>query len=131
MDWHAKVKHKSTSMQAGKNYTVVFWAKAKKMREVSLSIQMQRDPWTFYQGGKFNLTAEWKEYSKTFKSNDNVDRDMWVGLSMAQSDIDFWLDKFRFFEGELKDEIGRDQEEFPVSTKDKLPMIWGKVKAQL
>ncbi len=75
-DWHAKVKHKSTSMQAGKNYTVVFWAKAKKMREVSLSIQMQRDPWTFYQGGKFNLTAEWKEYSKTFKSNDNVDRDI-------------------------------------------------------
>ena len=50
---------------------------------------------------------------------------------MAQSDIDFWLDKFRFFEGELKDEIGRDQEEFPVSTKDKLPMTWGKVKAQL
>ena len=44
---------------------------------------MQHDPWTFYPGGKFNLTAEWKEYRKTFKSNDNVDRDVWVGWSIA------------------------------------------------
>ena len=29
-DWHAKVKHKSALMQAGKNYTIAFWAKAKK-----------------------------------------------------------------------------------------------------
>ena len=44
---------------------------------------MWHDPWTFYQGGKFNLTAEWTEYRKTFKPKDNVDRDVWGGWSIA------------------------------------------------
>ena len=128
-DWHAKIKHKSTSMQAGKNFTVAFWAKAEKAREVGLSIQMRHDPWTAYQGGKFTLNTEWKEYSKTFKAASDVDRDMWVGLCIAQSDIDFWLDNVRFFEGELRDEIGRDPKDLAVSSSGKLLLAWSQIKA--
>ena len=116
-------------MWPGKNFTVAFWAKGEKVCEVELSIQMQHDPWTFYQGGKFMLDKEWKEYSKTFKSNNDVDRDMWVGLSIAQSDVDFWLDNVRFFEGDLRDEIGRDPKEFSVSSVAKLSLAWGQIKA--
>ena len=53
-----------------------------------------------------------------------------AGPSRNQISI-FGLTSSIFLRGELKDEIGRDQEEFPVSTKDKLPMTWGKIKAQL
>ena len=47
-DWHTKVKHKSASMQAGKNYTIAFWAKAKKgMRFHSVfRCSMIRGPFT-------------------------------------------------------------------------------------
>ena len=129
-DWHAKVRHETTSMRAGKDYTVVFWARSEKPREVSLSLQMQHDPWTFYQGGKFLLEGpEWKEYSLTFRATADVDRDMWVGLAIAQSDVTFWIDDFRFFEGELKDEIGRE-EKFAVDAQGKLSTTWGRLKSQ-
>ena len=49
-------------MKAGETYTVIFWARSEKPREVQLSLQMQHDPWTFYQGGAINLLGpEWME----------------------------------------------------------------------
>lgn len=107
--WHAKVRQTDASMKSGETYTVIFWARSEKPREVSLSIQMQHDPWTFYQGGAINLLGpEWMEYHITFQSGADVDRDMWVGLAIAQSDEDFWIDNFRYFEGEPEDDLSRD-----------------------
>ena len=129
-DWHAKVRHDSTSMRAGREFTVIFWAKSEKAREVSLSVQMQHDPWTFYQGGQFLLEGpEWKEYSMTFQAQADVDRDMWVGLSIAQSDVDFWIDNFRFFEGEPEDEIGLPEPQ-AVDAAGKLTTTWAAVKGK-
>jgi hypothetical protein len=54
--------------------------------------------------------------------------DMWVGLSIAQSDVDFWIDDFRFFEGEPWDEKDVDPEKFAVDSVDKLISAWGKIK---
>ena len=128
--WHAKVKQLDTSMKSGETYTVIFWARSEKPREVTLSVQMQHDPWTFYQGGAINLLGpEWMEYHITFNSTADVERDMWVGLSIAQSDEDFWLDNFRYFEGEPEDDLNRDIP-FPVDAKEKLATKWGEVKTE-
>ena len=70
-----------------------------------------------------------EEYSLTFRATADVDRDMWVGLAIAQSDVTFWVDDFRFFEGELKDEIGRE-EKFAVDAQEKLSTTWGRLKSQ-
>jgi hypothetical protein len=43
--------------------------------------------------------------------------------------VTFWLDDFRFFEGQLKDEIGRE-EEFAVDAQGKLSTTWGRLKSQ-
>ncbi len=128
--WHAKVKQRDASMKAGETYTVIFWARSEKPREVTLSVQMQHDPWTFYQGGAINLLGpEWMEYHITFNATADVERDMWVGLSIAQSDVDFWLDNFRYFEGEPEDDLNRDTP-FPVDAKEKLATKWGEVKTE-
>ena len=127
--WHAKVRQKDASMKSGETYTVIFWARSEKPREVQLSVQMQHDPWTFYQGGAINLLGpDWMEYHITFNSNADVERDMWVGLSIAQSDVDFWIDNFRYFEGEPEDDLNRETP-FPVDAKEKLATKWGEVKA--
>ena len=127
--WHAKVRQKDVSMKSGETYTVIFWARSEKPREVQLSVQMQHAPWTFYQGGAINLLGqEWAEYHITFNSNADVERDMWVGLSIAQSDVDFWIDNFRYFEGEPEDDLNRETP-FPVDAKEKLATKWGEVKA--
>lgn len=128
--WHAKVRQTDASMKSGETYTVIFWARSEKPREVSLSIQMQHDPWTFYQGGAINLLGpEWMEYHITFQSGADVDRDMWVGLAIAQSDEDFWIDNFRYFEGEPEDDLSRDTP-FPVDPKEKLATQWGEIKSE-
>ena len=128
--WHAKVRQKDASMKSGETYTVIFWARSEKPREVQLSVQMQHAPWTFYQGGAINLLGpDWMEYHITFNSNADVERDMWVGLSIAQSDVDFWIDNFRYFEGEPEDDLNRDTP-FPVDAKEKLATKWGEVKTE-
>ncbi len=127
-NWHAKVKQLNVSMEKGETYTVIFWARSEKPRQVSLNIQEQQDPWTFWQGGDINLTGpEWEEYFVTFNAKESVARNMWVGLSIAQSDVDFWLDNFRYFEGEPEDDLSRD-EPFPVDAKEKLTTQWASVK---
>ena len=129
-DWHAKVKQLDTSMKSGKEYTVIFWARSEKPRTVSLSVQMQHDPWVFYQGGDINLLGpEWTEYHLTYNSTADVDRDMWVGLSIAQSDVDFWLDNFRYFEGEPEDDLNRETP-FPVDAREKLATQWAEIKTE-
>lgn len=130
-NWHAKVKQLNVSMEGGKAYTVIFWARAEKPRQVSVNIQIQQDPWDFLQGGDIQLTGqEWEEYQLTFVASRDVQRQMWVGLSIAQSDVDFWLDNFRFFEGQPDDEIPLDGEPQSVDAKQKLTTEWASVKSE-
>ncbi len=130
IDWHAKINQQSVSMKSGEDYTIIFWARAEEPRDVSISVQLQADPWTNFhgQGKTFNLTTEWVEYSYTFASIADVDRQMWVGLAIAQSDVDFWLDNFRYFQGEPEDDMTVEVV-LPVDAKDKLTTQWASVKS--
>lgn len=121
------------SMEQGKKFTIAFWAKVDadegNSREVTTSVQMQRDPWTGFHSQAIVLdSTDWKEYFDTFTAIAEVEEDMWVGLSIAQSDVDFWIDDFRFFEGDPEDEIGVDPEKFAVSPMMKSASTWGEVK---
>lgn len=127
-DWHAKIRHEGTSMKGGRDYTVAFWAKAEKPRTVSLSVQLQHDPWDFFQGGDFNLTKEWVEYTKTFTAPKDIDRDMWVGLAIAKTAETFWVDDFRFWEGKLDDEIAPEPKPRAVAPQGKLSLTWAALK---
>jgi hypothetical protein len=133
-NWHAKVRYDSMSMEANRKFTIAFWAKVDEnegqSREVTTSVQMQHDPWTGYHSFTIVLNStDWKEYFDTFTASADVVEDMWVGLSIAQSDVDFWIDDFRFFEGEPWDEKDVDPEKFAVDSVDKLISAWGKIKA--
>lgn len=131
VDWHAKVRQDSSSMKSGKKFTIAFYALAEKPRTVSISVQMQHDPWTFYEGGDIPLeSGEWKQYSHTFIATADVVNDMWVGLAIAQDAVDFWIDDFRFFEGDLKDELEPPggKPEAAVNPVGKLAATWSQIK---
>ena len=51
---------------------------------------------------------------------------MWVGLSIAQSDVDFWVDDFGLFEGGPSDKI--EQLLLTVKSVGKLPVFWADIK---
>lgn len=132
--WHAKVKQYSVSMEKGEKYSVVFWARAEKQREVKVNFQTQHDPWTNHLSGQPNPVIilngpEWEEYNYTFTATADIVRDMWVSLAIAQSDVDFWIDNFRYFEGEPQDDLNRDTL-LPVDAKEKLAMQWSELKSE-
>ena len=132
-NWHAKIRYESMSMEAMNTFTIAFWARVDPdqgdSRQVTTSVQEQQDPWTSWHSLDITLTgADWVEYFDTFTANGDVDAGMWVGLSIAQSDIDFWIDDFRFFEGDPEDEIGADPEDFAVTPAAKVASTWGGVK---
>jgi len=60
----------------------------------------------------------------------DVVNDMWVGLAIAQDAVDFWLDDFCFFEGELKDELEPPggKSESTVNPTGKLAVTWSQIK---
>jgi hypothetical protein len=134
-NWHAKIRYESMSMEATRTFTVAFWASVDPdegdNRQVTTSLQMQHDPWTGYHSADINLVgAEWAEYFDTFTATSDVEADMWVGLSIAQSDVDFWIDDFRFFEGKPEDEITDEPPKIAVTPAAKLASTWGGVKGK-
>ena len=129
---HTTVRHDSVSVENGSSYTIAFWAKVDlkegQSREVDVSVRMQQgDPWPgFYSKTIVLDSTNWKEYTDTFVMEADVVEGVWVGLSVAQSDMDFWIDDFRFFEGGPSDEIR--QVETAVNPMGKLPISWGGIK---
>lgn len=125
---NAKARHEMVPLEKARIFTIAFWAKvdAKEapLRKVSISLQTSDDLWPgFYNKTLVLDSIEWKEYSDTFLVDVNELNDAWPGLCIAESDIDFWIDDFRLFEGGTGDEIIGYQ-------KARLPGIWGKIKTQ-
>ncbi len=67
-------------------------------------------------------------YSTVTVATADVEAAMWVGLAIAQSDVDFWIDDFRFFEGDPEDELVEEKPDIAVTPAAKLASTWGGVK---
>ena len=130
---HTVVYHELVPAETDKIFTIAFWAKVDaeqgQNREASIYMQAQNDAWPGSYSKDIILdSTEWKEYTDTFEivSDDEIES-VWVGLAVAQSDVDFWIDDFRFFEGELSDEIG--DSETAVTPVGRISVVWGYIKA--
>jgi len=91
-------------------FTIAFWAKVDAQedqnREVNVSARMENEYWPGFHSNTIMLdSTDWKEYTDTFIVPLNPTGGIWIGLSVAQSEVDFWIDDFRFFEGQPADEI--------------------------
>jgi hypothetical protein len=129
---HVQVSHGSVPVENGKVFTVAFWAKVDaedgQSREVNVSVRMEQDLWPGFQRSEAIVldSTDWKEYTDTFVLPSDAAGNAWVGLAISQSDVNFWIDDFRFFEGGPTDEI--KAAESAVSPVDKLPVSWGGIK---
>lgn len=131
---HSTIHHNGVPVENGKAFTIAFWAKVDAMegqsREVDVSVRMEQDdPWPgFYRKTIVLDSTDWKQYTDTFIVTTDVIENIWVGLSVAQSDVDFWVDDFRFFEGGPTDEVRLV--ETAASQMNKLPVSWGGIKGR-
>ncbi|HIE26297.1 TPA: hypothetical protein EYP66_03315 [Candidatus Poribacteria bacterium] len=124
--WHVKLRQDDRCFEKNKKFTLVFWAKAEKPRSIEASFQLQRDPWRVFFSQKIDIDTEWKEYNVSFTPDVDNFQDHWVAFHLANSDIVTWFDDVRYFQGDLKDEVGRERQQVhPTGT---LSATWGRIK---
>jgi hypothetical protein len=99
--YNVRVFYDNVPVELGKTFTVAFWAKVdeNEAQERDIRVCWGADS---YSEPIILDSADWKEYSYTFMSN--AMGSTRVGLAVSRSDVDFWVDDFRFFEGDISDE---------------------------
>lgn len=131
---HTKVRHEFAPAENDKTFTISFWAKVDaeqgQSRNVDISIQSPDEEWPGFYGGTILLdSADWKEYTHTFVlDTEDLLEEVRVGLCVAQSDVDFWVDDFRFFEDKPDDEIKEVKGD--VTPVGRFTVTWGGIKGR-
>ena len=72
--------------------------------------------------------TDWKEYVYTIVAPEEYDGDVWLGFYVGSSDMDFWIDDVRFFEGEPSDEIGNIETIIKMLNRIFKSSSWGGMK---
>lgn len=127
--WHVKLRQDDRCFEKGEKFTVMFWTRSEKPRNVEVSFQLQHDPWTVFFNQTFAVDKEWQEYSVVFTPNVDNFQDHWFAFHVADSDIPIWFDNVRYFLGEPKDEEGSTLKQ-AVDPNAKLATTWGEIRQE-
>lgn len=130
---NVKAIYEDLNIEKNKTYTIAFWSKIDvsegNERSIILVSQFQTSPFSMLLTKNVKLNEhEWKESFVTFNSPNDIDGVISIALWVGASDIDFWIDDFRFFEGELGDEV-KSVETF-ISPYNKRTTTWGYIKSR-
>jgi hypothetical protein len=73
--WHLQFHQPHIAVQAGRPYTLTFWAKADKPRKMSVKLSQAHSPWqALGLNAPLSLTTEWKQHRSVFEpSQDDAD----------------------------------------------------------
>lgn len=72
VDWHVQLLHPNISLQKGVFYRASIWMKSDKSQNVSVSLQMDYDPWTVLDSAATGqVDSNWKEYKFSFMPSEN------------------------------------------------------------
>ena len=97
-DWHLQLAQIYQSIEAGKDYTVSFWARAATNRTVFVHAQLRASPWTDYWSQTINLSTSPNFYSYTFTASTTVSNNVGLLFDLAASTGDVWIDDVYFGE---------------------------------
>lgn len=88
--WYIQLTQANLALVQGKTYTISFWAKSSKNRQIENLIQQQGGSYTGYADDVFSLTTSWKKYSYTFHAPVSITAAFIFNL--AQSTGTVWFD---------------------------------------
>ncbi|MHC4520782.1 MAG: carbohydrate binding domain-containing protein, partial [Planctomycetota bacterium] len=97
--WDAGLQHTGHVFEAGKNYTLSAYLKAKEgTMDINFKPELAADPWTGYGSQAFTMTDEWQEFSVTTGvMTEDVDPAS-ITFHIAYAPGEFWVDDVRFVE---------------------------------
>ncbi|HEY3269012.1 MAG TPA: carbohydrate binding domain-containing protein [Armatimonadota bacterium] len=65
--WHVQWNQPGLSLQAGKPYTLTFWARANAAATIGVNAMQAHDPWADLWADSVDLGPAWREYSFVFR----------------------------------------------------------------
>jgi hypothetical protein len=73
--WHVQFNQSALRLQAGRAYTVSFWAKADAARSIAVAVSQAHEPWeNLGLSANAALTPEWREFRFNFNATQTNDR---------------------------------------------------------
>ena len=94
--WHTQFKFTGESVKKDTVYEIVFKARTDVPKQISLSVQRDNSPWTYYYGSNFSLDTLYKEYSLSFKAPEDNTGYLRISFSFQNQTGQFFLDDFVF-----------------------------------
>ena len=91
-DWNVQFKYVGFSLKKDTTYVVQFAAKASKNRVISVSLQRNDAPYTWYGGQQFNLTTAWQVFRFTVTAPENNTAAGRVSFNAGTTDGAVWID---------------------------------------
>ncbi|MGB9797089.1 MAG: carbohydrate binding domain-containing protein, partial [bacterium] len=98
--WYVQFHQPALKVEAGRPYTISFWAKADKEREITLGVSQAHEPWeNLGFAVSLNLGREWQYFSYTFQLREGDPDARLCFSSLAQEGATFWLAGISFRTG--------------------------------
>lgn len=90
--WYVQFHQPALKLEANKPYTVSFWAKADRKREITLVVSQAHQPWeNLGFSTSISLDETWKHFSYTFQLRQGDPDARLCFTSLAQEGAVFWL----------------------------------------
>jgi hypothetical protein len=95
VSWHIAAFQSNRSLEKGKLYDLIFWAKADSKHKLTVNIQKGSADWDDYGLSQaFELSQDWVEYTASFESNVTAS-DARLGINFGSNTGKVWIDDVR------------------------------------
>ena len=91
-DWNVQFKHVGLNLRKDSVYVIQFAAKASKNRNISVALQRNDAPYTWFGGQQFGLTTAWQTFRFTVTASENTLLNGRVSFSLGETDGSVWID---------------------------------------
>ena len=99
VDWEASFSFDSIVIDKKEDYTLTFWAKADKERNISIWLQQNRDPWeVIIDFGKVHLHKEWQKVELSLPA-ERSEKFASLLFALGETNGKVWLDNITLQKG--------------------------------
>ncbi len=99
LNYECYLQHQSLPFEAGKSYTMRFWAKSDQENTIQLNVAQTVEPWTSLGYKDFQISNEWKEYTFTFYADQVWENDPHFMFNLGWVSGNLWIDNVSIYEG--------------------------------
>ncbi len=96
--WHTQFGQSNFDIEYGKKYKVEFMARANGFKDIAVTLELDKAPWTNYFHQVLNVTTTPATYSYEFYADTTLTDDVNLIFHVGKDDTNIWIDRVQFKE---------------------------------